>query len=166
MMNRIHGKAWIFGDQIDTDIIIPARHLVLPMEEMKRYAMEPVAPRFSQMVKEGDVIVAGKNFGCGSSREQAPAVLKALGLKAVIASSFARIFFRNAVNLGLPVIECAIPKEMITEGDPVDIDPAGGSVYLPRTDKAVSGTPLPGFLLDIVADGGLIAHLANRNRNG
>lgn len=160
-MKKIRGNAWKFGDNIDTDIIIPARYLVLPVEEMKTYAMVPVDSSFGQKVASGDVIVAGRNFGCGSSREQAPAVLKALGVKAIIAASFARIFFRNAVNLGLAVVECADVQQQVTSGDTLEIDPAAGKIYLPGRQTTFSGSRLPDFLLKIVADGGLIAHLAN-----
>ena len=104
-MKKIRGTVWTFGDNIDTDVIIPARYLMLPIEEMKSYAMTPIRPGFAGEVRPGDVLVAGRNFGCGSSREQAPAVLKALGIRAIVAAGFARIFFRNAVNLGLVAME-------------------------------------------------------------
>ncbi|WP_419662937.1 LeuD: 3-isopropylmalate dehydratase, small subunit [Desulfosarcina variabilis str. Montpellier] len=155
-MEKITGKAWKFGDGIDTDVIIPARYLVLPMEEMKAYAMAPIQPRFAAEVMPGDVIVAGKNFGCGSSREQAPAVLKALGIKAIVAAGFARIFFRNAINLGLVVMECHGIGDHIKEKDSVHITPESGSIYLPEKNITFGGTRLPGFLLDIVEAGGLI----------
>jgi len=155
-MEKITGKAWKFGDGIDTDVIIPARYLVLPMEEMKAYAMAPIQPRFSAEVMPGDVIVAGKNFGCGSSREQAPAVLKALGIRAVVAVSFARIFFRNAVNLGLVVMECSDIRDHVQEKDRIEIAPQSGSLYLPEKNMTFGGTRLPDFLLDIVEAGGLI----------
>lgn len=156
----IYGKVWKFGDGIDTDIIIPARYLVLPMEEMKDKAMEPVSPQFAAKVKNGDVIVAGKNFGCGSSREQAPAVLKTLGISAIVAKSFARIFFRNAINLGIPVIECDQIQNHIHTGDTIEIYPESGEIIVPETNSKFSGSILPDFLLEIVNNGGLIPHLA------
>lgn len=163
-MKQINGRVWKFGDNIDTDVIIPACHLVLPLEEMKVYAMTPLLPEFAGQVTVGDVIVAGKNFGCGSSREQAPAVLKALGIRAIVAKGLARIFFRNAINLGLPVIECSDIYDQIQEGDLIEIDPAAGKMTVPRTAATYAGSRLPGFLLDIVASGGLIPHLAAKAR--
>ena len=162
-MNRINGNIWKFGDHIDTDIIIPARHLVLPMEEMKAHAMAPICPEFAGAVKTGDVLVAGKNFGCGSSREQAPAVLKALGIQAVVAKSIARIFFRNAINLGLFVMESPDLYGHARAGEFVEIDPFSGKIELPGQSRVFSGTRLPEFLMEIVADGGLIPHIAGRS---
>jgi 3-isopropylmalate/(R)-2-methylmalate dehydratase small subunit len=158
-MEKISGKAWTFGDAIDTDVIIPARHLTLPLDEMKAYAMAPIRPRFAAEVMVGDVIVAGRNFGCGSSREQAPAVLKALGIKAIVAAGFARIFFRNAVNLGLVVMECPDICAQIQEQELIEIDPGPGTIYVPEKNMTFSGTRLPDFLLDIIAAGGLIDYL-------
>ena len=155
----IHAKTWKFGHGIDTDIIIPARHLILPLDEMKYFAMAPIDSEFAGNVTHGDVIVAGQNFGCGSSREQAPAVLKALGIKAIIAAGFARIFFRNAINLGLLVIECADLYSQIENGDTIEIDPASGKIYHPGKKKEFCSTKLPAFLLKIVAAGGLIPAL-------
>jgi 3-isopropylmalate/(R)-2-methylmalate dehydratase small subunit len=159
-MTKICGKTWKFGDNIDTDIIIPACHLVLPLEEMKAYAMAPIVPDFATKAAEGDVILAGKNFGCGSSREQAPAVLKALGIKAVVAKSFARIFFRNAINLGLPALVCAQIQEHIQEGDRIEIDIDAAEILAPQYSMRFSCSKLPDFLMDIMAAGGLIPYLA------
>jgi 3-isopropylmalate/(R)-2-methylmalate dehydratase small subunit len=158
-MRTIQGKAWKFGDGIDTDIIIPARHLVLPLDEMKQKAMEPIRPTFAAGFEKGGIIVAGKNFGCGSSREQAPAVLKALGVAAIVADTFARIFFRNAINLGMPLIECAGFSQHVKEGDEVEIDLAAGKIRLTGQGAEFSGSKLPDFLLEIIEDGGLIRHL-------
>jgi 3-isopropylmalate/(R)-2-methylmalate dehydratase small subunit len=159
-MTKICGKAWKFGDNIDTDLIIPAYHLVLPLEEMKAYAMAPIAPDFAAKAAERDVILAGKNFGCGSSREQAPAVLKALGIKAVVAKSFARIFFRNAVNLGLPAIACSEIQEHIQAGDRIEIDLAAAEILAPQYSMRFSCSKQPDFLMDIMNAGGLIPYLA------
>lgn len=163
-MSAIHGKVWKFGDAIDTDIIIPARHLVLPLEEMNYKAMEPLRPTFASEVRSGDVIVAGRNFGCGSSREQAPAVLRELGIGAIVAISFARIFFRNAINLGIPVIECEEIYEQVHEGDSVEIHLSSGGIRIPERDLMFSGSKLPDFLLEVINDGGLIPHLAEKRR--
>jgi 3-isopropylmalate/(R)-2-methylmalate dehydratase small subunit len=157
----IHAKTWKFGHNIDTDIIIPARHLVLPLDEMKNFAMAPVDSEFARKVTDGDVIVAGQNFGCGSSREQAPALLKALGIKAIVAIGFARIFFRNAINIGLLVLECPNLYDYIENGDTIEIDPASGKIYLPGEKKNFSSTKLPPFLLEIVAAGGLVPFLTS-----
>ena len=159
-MSTISGKVWKFGDAIDTDIIIPARYLILPLDEMKHKAMEPIRPEFAGEVGVGDVIVAGRNFGCGSSREQAPAVLKELGIWAIVAISFARIFYRNAINLGIPVVECEEIYSQVQEGDSVEIDFSSGIIRVPGRDSPFSGSKLPEFLLEIINDGGLIAHLA------
>jgi 3-isopropylmalate/(R)-2-methylmalate dehydratase small subunit len=159
-MSIVYGKAWKFGDGIDTDIIIPARHLILPLEEMKHKAMEPLRPEFAARVGHGDVIVAGRNFGCGSSREQAPAVLKELGISAIVAVSFARIFFRNAINLGIPVFECEDIYRHIQEGDFVEVLLSTGRIRIPEKGLEFSGSPLPDFLLEVINDGGLIPHLA------
>jgi 3-isopropylmalate/(R)-2-methylmalate dehydratase small subunit len=160
-VNKIYGKIWKFGDNIDTDIIIPAGHLVLPLEEMKAYAMAPIAPDFAAKASEGDIILAGRNFGCGSSREQAPAVLKALGIKAIVAKSFARIFFRNAINLGLPAIVCDQIHEHIQQRDEIEIDLCAAQIFYPQTSTRFSCSRLPDFLMDIMTSGGLIPYLAD-----
>ena len=166
-MTLICGKVWKFGDAIDTDIIIPARHLVLPLDQMKHKAMEPLRPAFAREVRSGDVIIAGRNFGCGSSREQAPAVLRELGLGAVVAVSFARIFFRNAINLGIPVMECEEIHEQAEEGDRVEIDLSSGRIRIADRGLELSGSRLPDFLLEVIDDGGLIPHLiAKHNSRG
>jgi 3-isopropylmalate/(R)-2-methylmalate dehydratase small subunit len=163
-VNTIDGNIWKFGDNIDTDIIIPACHLVLPLEEMKAYAMAPIAPDFAAKTSDGDVILAGRNFGCGSSREQAPAVLKALGIKAIVAKSFARIFFRNAVNLGLPAIVCDQIQEHVRQGDRIEIDLFAAQIFYPQNSTSFSCSRLPDFLMDIMAAGGLIPYLAEKKR--
>ncbi len=159
-MTRICGKTWKFGDNIDTDVIIPACRLVLPLEEMKAYAMAPIAPGFAAKAADGDVLLAGRNFGCGSSREQAPAVLKALGIKAIVAKSFARIFFRNAVNLGLPAIACDQIQEHVQPGDSIEIDLVAAQISTPRNSMIFSCSKPPDFLMDIQTAGGLIPYLA------
>lgn len=164
-MKTIKGKIWKFGDGIDTDIIIPARYLILPLDQMKDKAMEPLRPDFASKFEKGGIIVAGKNFGCGSSREQAPAVLKALGVTAIVAESFARIFYRNTINLGLPLIECEGFSHIVKEDDSVEIDLSAGVIRL-ADGTEFFGSKLPDFLLEIIEDGGLIPHLTKRPATG
>jgi 3-isopropylmalate dehydratase small subunit len=163
-MKTILGKIWKFGDAIDTDIIIPARYLTLPLEEMKTKAMEPLRPTFASDFEKGGIIVAGRNFGCGSSREQAPAVLKALGAAAIVAGSFARIFYRNAINLGLPLVECEGLSARAREGETVEIDLSTGKLALGEGRMEFSGSTLPDFLLEIIEDGGLVKNLTKSSR--
>ena len=160
----ISGRVWCFGDNIDTDQIIPSQYLVLPaIKEMSRHAMEPQQPDFAKMVKPGDIIVAGQNFGCGSSREQAPAVLKHLGISAIIARSFARIFFRNCINTGLIVIETAEAKN-ISEGDHCEIDIKEGRI-LNRTKNLIIHFPkYPDFIENLVKCGGLVNYYKSQKR--
>lgn len=146
---------WKFGDNVDTDQIIPSQYLLLPnIDEMKAYAFEPLLPDFAKNVRKGDLIIAGENFGCGSSREQAPRVLKELGVKAVIASSFARIFFRNSINIGLPVIISKEIHSAIQQGDSLDLDLKSGLI---KTEAATfECTKLPEYMQSILNEGGLI----------
>ena len=153
-ITTISGKVWKFGDNIDTDLIIPGKHLrTTDMSVFAAHAMEGIDPGFSKKVQNGDIIVAGKNFGCGSSREQAPLALKHAGIACVVAESFARIFFRNAINVGLPIIEAKLDCD---EGDTIEIDLEGGTVGC--KGNTYSGSKLPDFLRDILADGGLVEH--------
>jgi 3-isopropylmalate/(R)-2-methylmalate dehydratase small subunit len=154
-------RAWVFGDNLDTDVITPGRYMKLPVEQIAQHCLEAVSPQFSTQVKPGDVVVAGRNFGCGSSREQAPAALKQLGVAALIAESFAGIFFRNSLNLGLPALVCKEAKS-IRDGDSLTID-YDKSVILNR-GKQLAFEPIPPHLLEMVRDGGLIPHLEKRRR--
>ena len=154
----IHGRAYKFGDNINTDFINPAQYMELPMDQMIRHAMEGADPDFSKNVREGDVIVAGKNFGSGSSRETAPLVIKGSGIAAVVAESFARIFYRNAINIGLKVLTCPAAGE-IGHGDDLEVDAAAGTVKDLNTGKAYACTALPPHIMALVNDGGLIPHL-------
>jgi methanogen homoaconitase small subunit len=150
----IKGKAWIFGNDIDTDVIIPGKYLrTTDMQVFADHAMEGIDPDFAEKVQKGDVIVAGDNFGCGSSREQAPLALKYAGVSCVVAKYFARIFFRNAINVGLPLIEADVE---CNEGDEVEINLPEGTVTV--NGKVHQGNRLPDFLLEILTDGGLVAH--------
>ncbi|MGI6733063.1 MAG: 3-isopropylmalate dehydratase small subunit [Anaerovoracaceae bacterium] len=151
-------KVWKFNHNVDTDQIIPSQYLLLPtIDEMKAYTFEPLIKDFAKEVRPGDVIVAGENFGCGSSREQAPRVLKELGVRAVIAGSFARIFFRNAINIGLPAIICKEAYNSIRQGDMVELDLSEG--LLKVGDKILSCTKLPEYMQTILNAGGLIEFL-------
>lgn len=159
---KIEHKIWVLGDDIDTDIIIPTEYLALPtIHDMKQYAFSPLRPELAGQIKEGDVIVAGKNFGCGSSREQAPEIIKALGIKAVIAKSFARIFFRNSINNGLLLIENDQLQEDSKEGDTLEIRLNDAIICHKKSYKIA---PLPDNLLEIIEAGGLVN--AMRKKNG
>ena len=150
----IRGKAWVYGDDIDTDVIIPGKYLRTKDPRLwAEHAMEGCDPEFARMVQEGDVIVAGRNFGCGSSREQAARALKGAGVAAVVARSFARIFYRNAINVGLALIEADVACQ---KGDMVEVDLAEGLVRV--QGRVYQGTRLPDFLRAILDDGGLVAH--------
>lgn len=154
------GKVWKFGDDIDTDIIIPGRYLILRGEdELAEHAMEGLDPEFPKKVSKGDVIVAGKNFGCGSSREHAPVALKGAGISVVVAESFARIFYRNAINVGLPLLESKDISKKVSEGDEVDIDMDKGILKDLNTSEEFEVKGLPEFMLEILNKGGLIPYL-------
>ena len=158
---KVKGRVWRFGDDINTDIIISGKYKfkTLNMEELAKHAMEALDPKFHEKVKPGDVIVAGKNFGCGSSREHAPRVLKALGLGAVVAKSFARIFYRNAINVGLPVVESPEASAEIGEGNLVEIDLERGVIADLSTGKSYRFKPVPPALMEILKAGGLVEYL-------
>lgn len=150
------GRAWKFGDDIDTDVIIQGKYLVInDAKELAKHVFENIRPEFAERVKKGDFVVAGENFGCGSSREHAPLALKATGIEAVIAKSFARIFFRNAVNIGLKVIECR-ETDRIEDGDELDVDYERGLIYNRTKGEEYRITPLPEFLREILDKGGLV----------
>ncbi len=153
-MNSISGKVWKFGDHIDTDLIIAARYLnTSDPKELALHVMEDADPDFVSKVKEGDIIVAGENFGCGSSREHAPIALKAAGVSAIVAKSFARIFYRNAFNMGLPIFELKETDE-IDEGNEITVDMDNGKVK--NSDKIYTFTPIPEFMQELISCGGLI----------
>ena len=150
----IRGRAWIFGDDVDTDVIIPGKYLrTKDLSVLAAHVMEGLDPTFASSVEKGDLIVAGRNFGCGSSREQAPLALKEAGVAAVVARSFARIFFRNAINVGLALVEADVE---CYKGDVLEVDLAAGTVKV--GDSVFKGTRLPDFLLEILQDGGLVSH--------
>lgn len=158
MIPEKKGRVWKYGDDINTDIIFPGRYTYKLMEprEMASHALEDLDPGFAKNVRLGDVIVAGKNFGCGSSREQAAACLKYAGIQAVVAKSFARIYFRNAINLGLPVLQCPGAAEVLQAGDEIAIDLAAGKII--SGSRVFNFFPLPESVLGIVEAGGLIEY--------
>jgi len=157
----ITGKAVKFGDNVNTDVILPGKYLVLTLnpQELAKHAMEGLDPNFAGKVKDGAILVAGKNFGCGSSREEAPVALKHAGVKCVLAESFARIFYRNSINIGLPVLECPGISRRIEEGDELAVDPRAGEIRNQSKNVTLHATKLPEFILEILDDGGLIEHV-------
>jgi len=156
------GRAWKYGDDINTDVIFPGRYLAITdPEEMAAHAMEDLDPDFVKNVQKGDAVVAGSYFGCGSSREQAVTCLKYAGVSAIVAKSFARIFFRNAVNLGMPVVQCP-ETDIIESGDEIEVDLKGGVLRILNKDEVLHFKPLPEFILRIIDDGGLIPNLKKR----
>ena len=151
------GTVFKYGDNVDTDVIIPARYLnITDMQELSAHCMEDIDKEFRGKVQEGDIMVAGNNFGCGSSREHAPATIKASGISCVIANSFARIFYRNSINIGLPIIECPEAAEAISAGDTVSIDFVKGEIVDETTGRTFQAEPFPPFLQDIIDKGGLL----------
>lgn len=155
------GYAFVFGDNVDTDALAPGRYMKGSVEELARHCLEAVAPDFARSVRPGDIIVAGRNFGMGSSREQAAQALKILGVSAVVAKSFGGIFLRNALNLGLPVMACANAGG-VQPGDRVSVDLARGTLLNETRGTTLQGEPLPAFLLAMLADGGLVPHLERK----
>ena len=157
------GKAWKFGDDVDTDAIIPARYLnTSDPKELAKHCMEDADPEFMQKMRVGDIIVADKNFGCGSSREHAPIAIKAAGISCVVAGTFARIFYRNAFNTGLPILESAEAAAEIKSGDELRIDSATGSIENQTTGKMYRAKPIPPFMQELIEDGGLMAHIRRK----
>ncbi|GMT47739.1 MAG: 3-isopropylmalate dehydratase small subunit [bacterium] len=153
----IKGRTWRFGADIDTDAIIPARYLnTSDPEELARHVMEDADPGFPEKVKPGDIIVADKNFGCGSSREHAPIAIKAAGIGAVVAKSFARIFYRNAFNIGLPIFESSEASEKIREGDEIEIDADSGLIRNLSRNEQYLAKPIPSFMQELIKAGGLV----------
>lgn len=156
----IEGNVWRFGDNVDTDVIIPAPYLVTTDgKELAKHCMEGVDPSFSRKLTPGDVIVAGKNFGCGSSREHAPMAIKGTGIACVVAESFARIFFRNAFNMGLPIFEAPGVTEGIEQGDRLTIDQDTGEIVNTTNGKRFSANPIPPFMQALIQAGGLMAYV-------
>ena len=159
----LKGKVHKYGADVNTDVIIPARYLnISDPAELAKHCMEDIDPEFVNRVKVGDIIVATTNFGCGSSREHAPLAIKASGISCIIAKSFARIFFRNAINIGLPLLECEEAVENIEAGDLVEIDLAGGRIKNLNSGRAFTANPYPDFMAGIISAGGLIEYTKKR----
>ncbi len=159
----LEGKVWRYGDNIDTDVIIPARYLnTFDPKELAKHCMVDIDPTFAETVKAGDIMVGGKNFGCGSSREHAPVAIKASGVPVVIAASFARIFYRNGINVGLPLLEIGSDVEKIHAGDELKIDISSGKIENLTTGDTFQAPPLPGFIQDIAKAGGLINYVKQK----
>lgn len=160
---EVKGKVFKYGNDVDTDVIIPARYLNDSSEEaLRAHCMEDIDADFVKKVKAGDVIVAGDNFGCGSSREHAPLAIKASGVSLVIANSFARIFYRNSINIGLPILECPQAVAEISADDEVEADLTAGVIKNLTTGKSFKAQPFPEFIQEIISDGGLLKHLAKK----
>ena len=156
-------KIYVYGDNVDTDVIIPARYLnSSDPAELAKHCMEDIDADFATTVEPGDIIVGGANFGCGSSREHAPLAIKACGVKCVIAASFARIFYRNAINIGFPIMECPEAAADIKAGDQIDVDFATGKIVNQTTGKTYQAAPFPEFINGIIDNGGLMASLKAR----
>ena len=161
-MDIIRGKTWIFGENIDTDVIIPGRYLrTFNPQDLADHVLEGERPDFTKNVQKGDVIVAGDNFGCGSSREQAPVAIKTAGVDAIVAKSFARIFYRNATNVGVPLLEAPGNSKIIEHGDEIEVDMDEGTITT-ENGEVVKFKKLPQFMLEILEKGGLIEYLKDK----
>ena len=160
---KLEGRVWKFGSDVNTDAIIPARYLnQTDAKELAKHAMEDERPEFKEKVKEGDILVAEKNFGSGSSREHAPLALKTAGISCIIAESFARIFYRNGFNQGLPLLESSEASKAINDGDTVQVDLTTGEIFDVTQQKKFFAKPIPAFMQELINDGGLIPHLQKR----
>ena len=157
---KLKGKVFKYGDNVDTDVIIPARYLTSSdPENLAAHCMEDIDENFAEEVEEGDIIVGGKNFGSGSSREHAPLAIKYAGVSCVVAESFARIFYRNSINIGLPILECPEAVKATEQGDQLEVDIDKGVVTNLRTGESFEAEPFPPFMQEIIKDGGLIEHV-------
>jgi len=155
------GRAWVFGDNVDTDVLAPGKYMKSGIDELARHCLEAVEPGFAASVQAGDVVVGRRNFGTGSSREQAPQALKHLGVAALVAESYAGLFYRNAINLGLPAVVCADARR-IRAGDRVRVDPQAGRIENLSTGETLACEPIPDHLMQMLRDGGLVPHLEKR----
>ena len=162
-MNRIEGRIWKFGDDVDTDLIIPAQFLnVSEAKELAKNCFSHLRPEFAGAVREGDILVAGRNFGCGSSREHAPLAIKTAGIGVVVAESFARIFYRNAFNIGLPLLESTEVARAASDGDRGIVDIAAGPIALPEDGKSFFAQPIPDFMRELIDAGGLVEYIRKK----
>lgn len=163
----LKGKVHKYGDNVDTDVIIPARYLnTSDPDELAAHCMEDIDADFVKNVKPGDIIVAEQNFGCGSSREHAPLAIQTAGVSCVIAKTFARIFYRNAINIGLPILQCAEAVDGISAGDEVEVDTASGKITNLNTGKSFQAMPFPEFMQNLIAAGGLVAYAREKVKSG
>lgn len=157
---KANGKTWKYGDNVDTDVIIPARYLNTPdAKELSAHCMEDIDTSFAAKVQKGEIMIAGKNFGCGSSREHAPLAIKTCGIACVIAASFARIFYRNALNIALPILECPEASEAISAGDEVEVDFDTGIIVDKTIGRSFQAEPFPPFMQDLIKAGGLASYM-------
>ena len=164
---NLQGCVWKYGDNVDTDAIIPARYLNVSIPaELARHCMEDIDPCFAARMKQGDVIVAGENFGCGSSREHAPLVIKESGISCVVAKTFARIFYRNAINIGLPILECPSLVDSAKQGHRLKIDLQMGRIHNLTIDLLYQAKPYPPFMLALINTGGLVPYTRKRIKAG
>ena len=162
---NLQGRVWKFDDNIDTDVIIPARFInVSDKDELAKNCFKDLRPDFNKDVRKGDIIIGGNNFGCGSSREHAPLAIKESGISVIIAKSFARIFYRNSFNIGLPILECAEAVDSLHEKDQVSIDLKTGEIVDSRTGKSYSAQPIPDFMRGIIKAGGLVEYIKIGNQ--
>ena len=162
---KARGRVFRYGDNVDTDVIIPARYLnTSSHKELASHCMEDIDKDFVKNVKQGDIIVADKNFGCGSSREHAPIAIKESGISCVIARTFARIFYRNAINIGLPILECSEACDQIKAGDTVSVDFSNGLITDETQNKTFQAEPFPPFMQELIAAGGLAAYMAKEKK--
>ncbi len=160
---KIQGNVIKYGDNVDTDVIIPARYLnTSDPSELAAHCMEDIDAGFVKRVQKGDIMAAGKNFGCGSSREHAPIAIKASGISCIIAETFARIFYRNAINIGLPIIECPEAAADISEGDVLEVDFDTGMIMNKTKNKSYKGVPFPEFMQEIIAADGLVSYIKSQ----
>jgi len=160
---KLTGAVWKYGDNVDTDAVIPARYLNMSTpEELARHCMEDIDAEFATGVEAGDIIVAGENFGCGSSREHAPLAIKGAGVSCIVAESFARIFYRNAINIGLPILECVEAAQEAQKGDILSVDLTGGLITNERTGRTYRTKPFPPFIMEIIRAGGLVPYTCER----
>ncbi|HET7765674.1 MAG TPA: 3-isopropylmalate dehydratase [Burkholderiales bacterium] len=159
------GRVWRFGDDLNTEVLAPGRYMRFGIDEIAKHCLESVEPRFATEVRAGDVVVAGRNCGAGSSREQAPQALKHLGVAALLAPSFAGLFYRNALNLGLPALVCA-EVQRLRAGDEVRVDAESGRIDNLTTGETIACEPIPAHLIQMIRDGGLLGHLEKRQKGG
>ena len=161
---KLKGRVHKYGDNVDTDVIIPARYLnTSAPDELAAHCMEDIDPHFAGAVRHGDILVAGRNFGCGSSREHAPLAIKASGIACVIAESFARIFYRNALNIALPILECPEAANAISASDEVSVDLEAGEIVDLTAERSFRAEPFPPFMMALIASGGLAAYLKGKS---